>query len=140
MLNVLCKPIVVYGRGINSLKESYYFTSDMSFAVDLCAISKCLPGEFDYRLQFDFRCAHAAPASGNLPAFYLLLSFEAHEKKNQLDYTSLSVDCRDRYWALETLVRGKSKELHRVFDRYGPFSSPSNTSHKMKKNLFSEPG
>ena len=72
----------------------------------------------DYSLQFDFRCGHAAPASGNLPSFMLVLSFNIIEAE-RLRYAAINVDCRDRYLSVEHTSGDEVKNLFKVPHRSG---------------------
>ncbi|GMH36514.1 hypothetical protein BSKO_04382 [Bryopsis sp. KO-2023] len=83
----------------------------------MCLISQCQEVAPDYSLQFEFRCAHAAPASGNLPAFRLILFVENEPSTKTLNYTSILVDCRERFWTVEHVSGNRTKEIYKVPDR-----------------------
>jgi len=59
----------------------------------------------NYRLLMQFKCAHAAPASGNRPGFDLLLAVrwtsDTPSGWDSLQCTLLCVDCVDRVWTLQ---------------------------------------
>ena len=66
--------------------------------------------EGNYRLSFNFTCAHAAPASGRVPAFGLVCGTGAGLEG---DMVCLQGDCSQRRWVVErhqgnTIVEGQT--------------------------------
>ena len=69
----------------------------------------------NYRITLTFKCAHAAPASGHLPAFSLAL--RARVAKGHLEMLCVHVDCFQRTWTVERHERDAIVELHKCQDR-----------------------
>ncbi|CAD7704546.1 unnamed protein product [Ostreobium quekettii] len=71
----------------------------------------------DYKLRFEFRCNHAAPASGNVPAFDLVLASQA-DSSGSLNFTAIHVDCHDRFLSVHRSTAGNLTTLYRVPHRW----------------------